>query len=98
MALKSGVFACLTLALCVSCNVMAQNIPQSEDRGIIVPRSEHLGKETEKSRSEHLETEKSGRIIPRSEHLGKETEKSGTPRSAEHLGKETQKTGPVSGP
>ena len=85
MALKSGVFACLTLALCVSCNVMAQNIPQSEDRGIIVPRSEHLGKETEKS----------GIIIPRSEHLGKETEKSGTPRSAEHLGKETQKTGPA---
>ena len=66
MALKSGVFACLTLALCVSCNVMAQKAPQSEDRGFIIPRSEHLGKETEKSGT------------PRSaEHLGKETQKTG---------------------
>ena len=55
MALKSGVFACLILALCVSCNnVMAE---------------ENSGKETEKSgiiigRGLPSETEKSGGALP----------------------------------
>ena len=66
MALKSGVFACLILALCVSCNnVMAE---------------ENSGKETEKGgiiigRGLPIETEKSGvPFLPRSENL-EETEK-----------------------
>ena len=64
-----AVFACLNLALCVSCN------------DIIIGRSaEPRGKETEKSGAPFLprseETEKSGApFLPRS----KETEKSGTP-------------------
>jgi hypothetical protein len=53
MALKSGVFSCLILALCVSCNnVMAEeNLgKETEKSGApFLPRSEHLGKETEKS-------------------------------------------------
>jgi len=52
MALKSSVFACLILALCVGCNnVMAQNtdLKETEKSGFIIPRSENLGKETVKS-------------------------------------------------
>ena len=51
MALKSGVFACLILALCVGCNnVMAQNtdLKETEKSGFIIPRSENLSKETVK--------------------------------------------------
>ena len=85
MALKSGVFACLILALCVSCNnVMAE---------------ENSGKETEKGgiiigRGLPIETEKSGvPFLPRSENL-EETEKSGVPywSRSENLGKETEKS------
>ena len=85
MALKSGVFACLILALCVSCNnVMAEENSgkETEKGGIIIGRG--LPIETEKSgwhffpRSENLEeTEKRGFIIPRG--LPIETEKSGAP-------------------
>ena len=85
MALKSGVFACLILALCVSCNnVMAEENSgkETEKGGIIIGRG--LPIETEKSgvpflpRSENLEeTEKGGIIIPRG--LPIETEKSGAP-------------------
>ena len=74
MALKSSVFACLNLALCVSCN------------NIIIGRSaEPRGKETEKSGAPFLarseETEKSGApwFHRSAEHLGKETEKSKIP-------------------
>ncbi|CAL1139603.1 unnamed protein product [Cladocopium goreaui] len=89
MALKSGVFACLILALCVSCNnVMAEENSgkETEKGGIIIGRG--LPIETEKSgvpflpRSENLEeTEKGGIIIPRG--LPIETEKGGAglPRS-----------------
>ncbi|CAK9051830.1 unnamed protein product [Durusdinium trenchii] len=104
MALKSSVFACLNLALCVSCNNIIIG-RSAEPRGKETekskvpfwPRSaEHLGKETEQSPSflprsaEHLGKEPS--FLPRSaEHLGKDP--SFLPRSAEHLGKETEKSG-----
>ncbi|CAL1170709.1 unnamed protein product [Cladocopium goreaui] len=100
MALKSGVFACLILALCVSCNnVMAEENSgkETEKSGIIIGRG--LPSETEKSgapflpRSENLEeTEKSGIIIGRG--LPSETEKSGAPflPRSENL-EETEKSG-----
>ena len=95
MALKSGVFACLILALCVSCNnVMAEENSgkETEKGGIIIGRG--LPFETEKSGAPGLpiETEKSGApFLPRSENL-EETEKSGiiNPRS---LPIETEKSG-----
>ncbi|CAL1160490.1 unnamed protein product [Cladocopium goreaui] len=68
MALKSGVFACLILALCVSCNnVMAQDHRAIQPPSVCpaCPRSENLGKETEKSASSIVERT--------SENVGKET-------------------------
>ncbi|CAL1145030.1 unnamed protein product [Cladocopium goreaui] len=77
MALKSGVFACLILALCVSCNnVMAEENSgkETEKGGIIIGRG--LPIETEKSgvpflpRSENLEDplQEDGREVTRQEH------------------------------